>query len=152
VTVKHYSTGRIGVDKWSQKNEQKLITTEWPHTKRGIKRFVYLPTAVRPTTKLEIASLIIKRKPCNVYLACALKDAWRDVKAAPVVSDDHVCLKRAVELLVRAVGKREQRSKQKCRARNQGDQMGRIFATLSGCLLWPVLLNYRSSPKVGFGF
>ena len=64
---------------------------------------LYLPSAVRPTTELEIALLIVKRKPCNVYLAGALKDAWRDIEAAPLAVDDNVRLEGAVEFLVRAV-------------------------------------------------
>ena len=71
----------------------------------GSKEFfeLYLPSAVRPTTELEIALLIVKRKPCNVYLAGALKDAWRDIEAAPLAVDDNVRLEGAVEFLVRAV-------------------------------------------------
>ena len=64
---------------------------------------MYLPTAVCPATKLKITSLIVKRKPCNVYLACALKDARRDVKTATVVSDDDVGLEGSIEFLIRAV-------------------------------------------------
>ncbi len=67
-------------------------------------RSMYLPSAVSPTTELEIALLIVKRKPCNVYLAGALKDAWRDIEAAALAVDHHVGLERAVKLLVRAVG------------------------------------------------
>ena len=63
----------------------------------------YLPSVVGPATELEFAFLIIKREPCNVYLARALKDARRDVEAAPSLIDHHVRLERAVELFVGAV-------------------------------------------------
>lgn len=66
---------------------------------------MYLPTAVRPATKFEITLLVVKREPCNVYLAGALKDAWRDVEAAAVARDHHVRLVGPVELLVGAVFK-----------------------------------------------
>ena len=63
---------------------------------------VYLPSRVRPTTKLEIAQLIIKRKPCNVYLASAFENAWGNVEATPVVGHHHVRLECPVKFLVRA--------------------------------------------------
>ena len=64
--------------------------------------FIYLPATVCPATKLEIAFLIIKRKPCNVYLAGALKDAWRDIETVALVGHHHVGLEGAIELLVGA--------------------------------------------------
>ena len=64
---------------------------------------MYLPSVVGPATELEFAFLIIKREPCNVYLARALKDARRDVEAAPSLVHHHVRLERAVELFVGAV-------------------------------------------------
>ena len=69
---------------------------------QGVFPSVYLPSVVGPATELEFASLIIKREPCNVYLARALKDARRDVEAAPVLVHHHVRLERAVELFVGA--------------------------------------------------
>lgn len=63
---------------------------------------MYLPSAVGPATELEFAFLIIKREPCNVYLARALKDARRNVEAAALRVHDHVCLKSAVKLFVGA--------------------------------------------------
>ena len=68
-----------------------------------LERSKYLPSVVGPATELEFAFLIIKREPCNVYLARALKDARRDVEAAPSLIDHHVRLERAVELFVGAV-------------------------------------------------
>ncbi len=72
---------------------------------RGKKLFfgMYLPSAVSPTTELEVALLVVKREPCNVYLAGALKDAWRDIEAAAFAVDDYVRLEGAVKLLIRAV-------------------------------------------------
>ncbi len=75
----------------------------------------YLPSAVRPTTELEIALLIVKREPCNVYLAGALKDAWRYIEAAALAADHHVGLEGAVELLVRADGGRRRRRRRRRR-------------------------------------
>jgi hypothetical protein len=69
---------------------------------------MYLPTAVSPATEFKITSLIIKRKPCNVYLACAFKDAWRDIETATVVGDDDVSLERSVEFFVGAVAEKKE--------------------------------------------
>jgi len=68
-----------------------------------VRRTLYLPSVVGPATELEVTLLVVKRKPCNVYLARALKDAWRDVQAVAGVRHHHVRLERAVETLVRAV-------------------------------------------------
>ena len=80
---------------------------------------MYLPPAVSPTPEFEIAFLIIKRKPCNVYLARALKDAWRDIEAAPVMGDHHVRLEGSVELLVRAGVRQQQQVKQQQQQQRQ---------------------------------
>ena len=63
---------------------------------------MYLPSVVGPATELEFAFLIIKREPCNVYLARALKDARRYVEAGALRGHHHVRLKGAVELFVGA--------------------------------------------------
>lgn len=42
---------------------------------------VYLASVIRPATKLHVTVLVIKREPCNVYLACALEDAGWYVEA-----------------------------------------------------------------------
>ena len=94
-------------------------------------RFSYLPTAVRPATEFEIAFLVIKRKPCNVYLARALKDAWRDVEAAPVMGDYHIGLEGAVELLVRA-GTQQQQQRQRKQQQVLFCGGGRIFLVGEG--------------------
>ena len=82
-----YGAGRVGID-----GDEYLES--------GI---IYLPSVVGPATELEFAFLIIKREPCNIYLARALKDARRYVEAAPSLIHHHVRLERAVELFVGAV-------------------------------------------------
>ena len=76
-----------------------LTTSTIYHLESSI---IYLPSVVGPATELEFAFLIIKREPCNVYLARALKDARRYVEAAPSLIHHHVRLERAVELFVGA--------------------------------------------------
>ena len=80
-----------------------LMATSIYHLESSI---IYLPSVVGPATELEFAFLIIKREPCNVYLARALKDARRYVEAAPSLIHHHVRLERAVELFVGAAGVR----------------------------------------------
>lgn len=62
---------------------------------------LYLESVIGPATKLHFTLLVVKWKPRNVNLACALEDARRDVQAASVVSDNHVGGVSPVEPLVR---------------------------------------------------
>ena len=96
----------------------------------------YLPSTVGPATELEITLLIVKRKPCNVYLARALKDAWRDVKGAAVVGHDHVGLESPVELLVGAGDEQDEveveEEGEREREKEELKQRSRCFARQSG--------------------
>lgn len=62
---------------------------------------MYLVAVVGPGSELHFAVLVVKGEPSDVYLACALEDARRDVQATAVMRDHHVCLERPVETLLR---------------------------------------------------
>ena len=62
---------------------------------------VYLVAVVGPGSELHVTVLVVKGEPSDVYLACALEDARRDVQATAVMRDHHVCLERPVETLIR---------------------------------------------------
>lgn len=60
----------------------------------------YLVAVIGPATELHVTVLVIKWEPRNVYLACALEDARRNVQAAAVMFDHNVCLECPVETLI----------------------------------------------------
>lgn len=60
----------------------------------------YLVAVIGPATELHVTVLVIKGEPRNVYLACALEDARRNVQAAAVMFDHNVCLECPVETLI----------------------------------------------------
>lgn len=62
---------------------------------------MYLVAVVGPGSELHVTVLVVKGEPSDVYLACALEDARRDVQATAVMRDHHVCLVRPVETLIR---------------------------------------------------
>lgn len=62
---------------------------------------MYLVAVVGPGSELHFTVLVVKGEPSDVYLACALEDARRDVQATAVMRDHHVCLERPVETLIR---------------------------------------------------
>lgn len=62
---------------------------------------MYLVAVVGPGSELHVTVLVVKGEPSDVYLACALEDARRDVQATAVMRDHHVCLERPVETLIR---------------------------------------------------
>ena len=64
---------------------------------------MYLVAVVGPGSELHFTVLIVKGEPSDVYLACALEDARRDVQATAVMRDHHVCLERPVETLLRTI-------------------------------------------------
>ena len=51
----------------------------------------YLEPIVGPAAKFHFTVLIIKREPCNIYLTCRLKDAWRNICALSLMSHHHIC-------------------------------------------------------------
>ena len=59
-----------------------------------------LPSGVGPWAKLEVALLVIKRKPCDVNLTGGLEDTRRDKETAAFAAHHHVCGVRPVKLLV----------------------------------------------------
>ncbi len=67
-----------------------------------VTRNEYLPTTVSPAAKFKVTFLVIKRKPCNVNLACALKNSWWYVEAVASVGHHHVGLEGSVKLLIGA--------------------------------------------------
>lgn len=64
----------------------------------------YLISVIRPTAEFHIAVLIIKREPRDVYLACALEDARWHIQTTAVMFDHYICVVRAIESLISAVG------------------------------------------------
>lgn len=70
-----------------------------PSVYHGLLR-VYLPPRVCPAAKLKVTFLVIKRKPCNVNLACAFKNAWRNVEAVASMRHHDVGLKSSIEFLI----------------------------------------------------
>lgn len=67
----------------------------------SLETVVYLVAVVGPGSELHVTVLVVKGEPSDVYLACALEDARRDVQATAVMRDHHVCLERPVETLIR---------------------------------------------------
>lgn len=62
--------------------------------------YEYLVAVIGPATKLHVTVLVIKGEPRNVYLACALEDARRNVQATAVMFDHNICLECPVETLI----------------------------------------------------
>lgn len=78
-----------------------LVSFEWV-TRVRIEGKVYLVPVVGPGSELHVTVLVVKGEPSDVYLACALEDARRNVQATAVMLDHHVCVVCPVETLNRA--------------------------------------------------
>ena len=57
---------------------------------------------VRPRAELQVAALVVERKPADVDLAGAEEESRRHPEAVAVRGDDHVRVVRAVDILVGA--------------------------------------------------
>lgn len=63
----------------------------------------YLESVVGPTSKLHLAFLLVKGKPGNINLTSTLKNAWWDIRAAPVIFHYNVCSIRSIKPFVGTV-------------------------------------------------
>ena len=60
----------------------------------------YLPTTICPAAKFKVTFLVIKRKPCNINLACAFKNSRRDVEAVACMWNYNIGLVCAIKLFI----------------------------------------------------
>ena len=73
----------------------------------------YLPAVVRPGAELQLALLIVERKPRDVDLAGGLEDAGRHIQATAVTSHYDIGVVCAVELFVGTGTKTSRRMSEK---------------------------------------
>ena len=64
----------------------------------------HIEAVISPAAEFDVAVLVIKGEPGDVYLAGGLKDAGRDVGARPVARHHHVCRVGPVKSLARTGG------------------------------------------------
>ena len=60
----------------------------------------YLPAAISPAPKFKVTLLVIKRKPCNVNLACTFKDSWRYIQAIASMWDNNIGLEGSIKFFI----------------------------------------------------
>ena len=71
------------------------LTKKIPHVK-----LFNLKSVICPAAELHIAHLVIKREPCDVYLAGRLEYSWWDVGARSTVCYNNIGWKSTIKLLI----------------------------------------------------
>ena len=81
-------------------NGKRRKVTEYDPAIKALSWTGDLPSGVGPWAELEVALLVVKRKPCDVNLTGGLEDTRRDKETAAFAAHHHVCRVRPVKLFI----------------------------------------------------
>lgn len=103
-------------------------TTEWTRNWLLVMLSTYLKTIISPWTEFHFASLIVKRKPCDINFTSWFEYSRWNVYDTTIISNDNICRISTIESFVSAAyiteWKQQHNNWQKIRKKKKKEQNG----------------------------
>lgn len=93
-----------------------------------MEKFTHLKSIIRPRTKFHFASLIVKRKPRDVYFTCRFKYTRRHVKARTIISNNNVRRICTIKSLVGTINRTKEKEENEMKNNKENSFSGINFS------------------------